>query len=335
MPIAARQLLAAGVTSARDVAAPLEAATRVRARVRERIIDGPNLYVSGPALRKLAPAGTGDLAVGSRAAHPTSRAKVAAPRERGRRLPAARGPRAVDRRGARGRRLRGADPRPAGARVRASGRPTSCAAPPRSSTASSARSRAPARIPAEMMQAHHRPADAGGRAADGLDARDLGAAQPRVAEAKRRAARRPAQRCAQLPELVAADIRGSLAGLGAAAARDAGAAAPALCEKLRQLDEAKVLLLLGSGAGEPGHLHSRATWQEIDFWVRRLRPARRARDPRRDPRRRDRDGRRPRIRARSRRARSPTSSPCAATCCATPALLQSVDIVVKGGRRVR
>ena len=43
---------------------------------------------------------------------------------------------------------------------------------------------------------------------------------------------------------------------------------PALCDKLRQLDESGVLLLLGSGAGEPGHLHSRATWQEIDFWVR-------------------------------------------------------------------
>ena len=59
MPIAARQLLAAGVTSARDVAAPLEAAVHVRGRVRERIIDGPDLYVSGPALGKLAPAGTG------------------------------------------------------------------------------------------------------------------------------------------------------------------------------------------------------------------------------------------------------------------------------------
>ena len=35
MPIAARQLLASGVTSARDVAAPLEAATRMRGRVLE------------------------------------------------------------------------------------------------------------------------------------------------------------------------------------------------------------------------------------------------------------------------------------------------------------
>ena len=60
MPIAARQLLQAGVTSARDVASPLEAAVRVRGRVREKLIDGPSLFISGPALRKLAPAGTGD-----------------------------------------------------------------------------------------------------------------------------------------------------------------------------------------------------------------------------------------------------------------------------------
>ena len=60
MPIAARQLLQAGVTSARDVAAPLEAAVRVRGRTRERLIDGPNLFISGPALRKLAPTGTAE-----------------------------------------------------------------------------------------------------------------------------------------------------------------------------------------------------------------------------------------------------------------------------------
>ncbi|MGH8198003.1 MAG: amidohydrolase family protein, partial [Steroidobacteraceae bacterium] len=59
MPIAARQLLHAGVTSARDTAAPLEAAVRVRGRIRERNLEGPNLYISGPVLRKLAPADTG------------------------------------------------------------------------------------------------------------------------------------------------------------------------------------------------------------------------------------------------------------------------------------
>ena len=73
----------------------------------------------------------------------------------------------------------------------------------------------------------------------------------------------------QLPELVAADIKGSLASLDRVAASEMPSAnVPTLCDKLRQLDEAKVLLLLGSGGGAPGHLHSRATWQEIDFWVR-------------------------------------------------------------------
>ena len=50
MPAAAQQLLLAGVTSARDVGSPLEAALSVRARIREGRIPGPTLWVSGPAL---------------------------------------------------------------------------------------------------------------------------------------------------------------------------------------------------------------------------------------------------------------------------------------------
>ena len=50
MPAAAQQLLFAGVTSARDAGSPLEAALTVRARIRERRIPGPTLWVSGPAL---------------------------------------------------------------------------------------------------------------------------------------------------------------------------------------------------------------------------------------------------------------------------------------------
>jgi imidazolonepropionase-like amidohydrolase len=137
---------------------------------------------------------------------------------------------------------------------------------------------------------------------------------------------------AQLPELIATDIRGSLAGVGTVLP-DA-AVAPALCGKLRQLDEAKVLLLLGSGAGEPGHLHARATWQEIDFWVRDCGlPAVRA------------------IRAATHDAatamgvghESGAISPgkiadiiaVRGDVLRNPGLLQSVDIVVKSGRRVR
>ncbi len=88
---------------------------------------------------------------------------------------------------------------------------------------------------------------------------------------------------AELPPLVAADILGSLANPDRVTWFEMPAvSAQALCAKLRQLDDAKVALLLGSDAGAPGHLHSRATWQEIDFWVHALRHAGRARDPGRD-----------------------------------------------------
>jgi imidazolonepropionase-like amidohydrolase len=73
---------------------------------------------------------------------------------------------------------------------------------------------------------------------------------------------------AELPPLVTADILGSLANLDRVTGLDMPAVrAHTLCAKLAQLDEAKVRLLLGSDAGAPGHLHSRATWQEVDFWV--------------------------------------------------------------------
>ena len=48
MPASARQLLMAGVTSARDLGAPLKASIAVRERIRKGEIPGPTLYVSGP-----------------------------------------------------------------------------------------------------------------------------------------------------------------------------------------------------------------------------------------------------------------------------------------------
>ncbi|MBI4161422.1 MAG: amidohydrolase family protein, partial [Acidobacteria bacterium] len=51
MPASARQLLMAGVTSARDLGAPLEASIAVRDRIRRGEIPGPTLYVSGPFLQ--------------------------------------------------------------------------------------------------------------------------------------------------------------------------------------------------------------------------------------------------------------------------------------------
>ena len=51
MPASAVQLLLAGVTSARDLGAPLDASQSVKARVDSGEIPGPRLYMSGPFLQ--------------------------------------------------------------------------------------------------------------------------------------------------------------------------------------------------------------------------------------------------------------------------------------------
>ncbi len=51
MPASARQLLLAGVTSARDLGAPLEASINVKKAIEEGRIPGPTLYVSGPFIQ--------------------------------------------------------------------------------------------------------------------------------------------------------------------------------------------------------------------------------------------------------------------------------------------
>lgn len=51
MPASAVQLLLAGVTSARDLGAPLEASRSVKERVESGDIPGPRLYMSGPFLQ--------------------------------------------------------------------------------------------------------------------------------------------------------------------------------------------------------------------------------------------------------------------------------------------
>ena len=51
MPASAKQLLLAGVTSARDLGAPLEASIAVRDRINAGKIPGPTLYVSGPFIQ--------------------------------------------------------------------------------------------------------------------------------------------------------------------------------------------------------------------------------------------------------------------------------------------
>jgi imidazolonepropionase-like amidohydrolase len=51
MPASAKQLLLAGITSARDLGAPLRESIAVREAIRSGKIPGPNLYVSGPFIQ--------------------------------------------------------------------------------------------------------------------------------------------------------------------------------------------------------------------------------------------------------------------------------------------
>jgi imidazolonepropionase-like amidohydrolase len=75
MPAAAKQLLLAGVTSARDLGAPLDASINVRTRIARGEIPGPTLYVSGPFIQKEAYPGTEDFRWGVNGAD-DARAKV-------------------------------------------------------------------------------------------------------------------------------------------------------------------------------------------------------------------------------------------------------------------
>src|SRR5262245_29023960 len=55
IPASARQMLMAGVTSVRDLAAPADAILAVKKRIASGELPGPTLYAAGPALAKMAP----------------------------------------------------------------------------------------------------------------------------------------------------------------------------------------------------------------------------------------------------------------------------------------
>jgi imidazolonepropionase-like amidohydrolase len=75
MPAAAHQLLNAGVTSAVDLGAPLEASINVRNRIAKGEIPGPTLYVSGPFIQHAPYPGTESFRWGVKGAD-DARAKV-------------------------------------------------------------------------------------------------------------------------------------------------------------------------------------------------------------------------------------------------------------------
>jgi len=55
IPASARQMLAAGVTSVRDLAAPAGPMLAVKRRIADGSLPGPTVYAAGPALARLAP----------------------------------------------------------------------------------------------------------------------------------------------------------------------------------------------------------------------------------------------------------------------------------------
>ncbi len=74
-----------------------------------------------------------------------------------------------------------------------------------------------------------------------------------------------------LPDSVIADIRASLAHpdrLGYF--QITPSRRPTLARKFQQLRESGVVLLVGTDAGIPMKFHSQATWKELDVWVNRL-----------------------------------------------------------------
>lgn len=267
MPLAARQLLDAGVTSARAVGAPAAAAVSVRDRVRDWRTPGPRLFVTGPQLGKaerpgtetwqwmvagaedarnkvasLAEAGVDYLLLAELDLWSEEELAAAMAEARARNLPVhAYGERAAGI-------LRGLEAGVDGFLGIGLG--------------------ASAGYPQEVMRAiAERTSKPGVRPlvwSPGISAllnyEDLRRNPEPLDD--------PAF-VAALPPLVAADVLSSLVHLDQVTWYDMPASrAPTLCTKLRQLELANVGFVLGSNAGAPAHLHSRATWQEIDYWVR-------------------------------------------------------------------
>lgn len=75
MPASAKQLLLAGITSARDLGAPLEESIAVRDDINNGKLDGPTLYVSGPFIQHEPYPGTEQFRWGVKGAE-DARAKV-------------------------------------------------------------------------------------------------------------------------------------------------------------------------------------------------------------------------------------------------------------------
>jgi imidazolonepropionase-like amidohydrolase len=264
MPAAARLLLMAGVTSARDIESPLDAAISVRDRIRDGRIPGPTLWVSGPVLEAEAPPGAREyrwsidgaadarqkaerllragvdfvlVADADRLAPAELEAVVIAARSAGRSVHAVVGRDAdlvpalvagVD--GLVGFGSGAGDAWPTEAVQQLQRRAAGGTAVPWTAGVS-------ALTNIEWLRLNREPLD-----------------DPRWADG--------------LPPVVVQDVRASLADPAAATWFELPAVRrPSVGARLKGAREAGARLLVGSDAGVPGHVPSRATWQEIEALV--------------------------------------------------------------------
>lgn len=267
MPMAAAQLLAAGVTSARDAGAPLTASLRVRERLRERRIPGPTLFVSGPILAKDRRPGTDGwrrVVAGA----DDARAQVRRLAEAGvdyallddlelwtdAELAAA-----IGEAQARGLPVEAVAGRAAGiARAIEAG----------VDGVQGVGMDATAGYPEDLYRIVERRAHDAGRRPLTWSPALSGVFNFQDLQRNPEPLDDPAT-VAGLPPIVVADLLGPISRFEGSGWYDMPAVrAPTLCSKLRQLDSAGARLVVGSDSGAPAHLHSRATWQEIDAWVR-------------------------------------------------------------------
>jgi HAMP domain-containing protein len=266
MPLAAASLLAAGVTTARDLGAPLDPVVALRHRIAAGELSGPTLVVAGPVIeRQMDPQGAGRSVVARDATelrHEVARLAqghvdyllLAGAADYGAADLAAFNYAADDAGLAWFALVRtDADIAPAiaaGARgLIGLGDSTSEHLPAVATNA----------LRARAATGHSVPWVLGASVATNLDwlaANRAPLDDPRWRES--------------LPPVVADDLRASLDDPNRYPADRAGAgrAHATLISRLNAIREAGAHLLVGSFAGEPGHLTARATWQEAELLVR-------------------------------------------------------------------
>ena len=269
MPAAAKQLLMAGVTSARDLGAPLGPSIAVREAIKRGKLPGPTLYVSGPFIQHEPYPGTEQFRWGIKGVHDA--------RDKVRRLAKAGVDciKLIDQDQMTMEEVRAVVDEAHKHRlpvVAHSHRPEEIR---RGLTAGvdnfehTGLATAPEYPPDIMAMLRDRAAQ-GGAATLFWTPTIEGLLNYEYLRDNRESLDDPSWH-EGLPDSVVADIRASLRHLDRLPYYQlTPSRRPTLARKFRQLREAGVVLLVGTDAGIPANFHSQATWNELDVWVNRL-----------------------------------------------------------------